>query len=247
MVITVPTSGEGERRRRGGAGPAIGVSIGVHLLILAALGLAVPKPKFFQTDQPPISVTILPSFENARSQPRQAVPDKSAATSGQTPKAMLLPHVHMPRAGAAEAPPSPIAAPSAGEGSNGRPGTSTAPGPLPYDESERGVRAFLRGTVGCESPDAIHLTADEKARCAARFAQDARGGQAFSAIDPEKRGAYAAQAAADEHRRSLRDNLGNSPLIVPCGSGPPPREFTGNTNLGGGCLPDSAIGHAKTP
>ncbi len=245
MVTSIATSGERGRRRRG-AGPAIGVSIVLHLLFFAAIGLVVPKPKFLQVDQPPLTVTLLPSFEHARSQARKVAGEK-APTSGQAVKQIQLPRVHVPHATAANAPPSPIAAPSPGEAPSGRPGISNAPGPLPYDESERGVRAFLRGTVGCETPDAVHLTAEEKARCAERFAQDARGGQTFSAIDPAKRGAYAAQAAADEHRRSLRDNQ-NSPLFVPCGSFQA-RETAPSvgSNLGGGCLPDSAIGHVRAP
>ena len=236
MVTLIPTNGEGGRRRRE-AGPAIAISLVVHAVFFIAVGLVVPRPQFTQVDQPPVLVTLLPSFEHARSQAPRAETGKSP-TSGRAAPDVFVPHVHVPRTAAADAPSSPIAAPSPAEAAPGKPGTSTAPGPLPYDESERGVRAFLRGTVGCESADAVHLTAEERARCNERFAQDARGAQPFSGIDPDKRGAYSVQAAADERKRAAREGMGASPIVSCSGVG---------SNMGVGCLPDSAMGRVRIP
>jgi hypothetical protein len=250
MVMAQPTSGEGRRRGRG-AGPAITISLVLHALVLVAIGLSVPKPQFSQPAQaPPVKVILLPSFEQAH--PQAAAPAPGAArgpTAGRAAPEVILPHVHVPPATTAQAPPSPITAPpNSGEAPPGRPGASVAPGPLPYSESDRGVRAFLRATVGCENPESGRLSPEERARCAERFAKDARGEPPFSSIDPAKRGAYAAQAAADEHRRSMRDNQADSPLFVPCGSFQARETAPAvGANLGGGCLPDTAIGHVKAP
>jgi len=239
MVTSIPTSGEGGRRRRR-AGPAIAISLVLHAVLFLAIGLIVPKPHFTVAEPPPVTLFLLPSLEraqNERSRPTATSASK-APTAGRSAAPIILPHVHIPRATTADAPSSPIAAAPPGEAAAGKPGTSAAPGPLPYDESERGVRAFLRGTVGCESPDAVHLTADERARCAERFAEDARNGQGFSGIDPAKRGAYSVQAAADERKRAAREGMGPTPIVSCTGVG---------SNMGVGCLPDSAMGHVKIP
>lgn len=243
MVSPDQRSGEGERRRRG-AGPAIAISLAIHAALLLAVGLIVPKSRYMGVEPPPVTVQLLPSLERPQSVRSRTGASAAAAgaAAGRTAAPILLPHVHTPRTVAPNAPPSPVAAaPPAPAGlAPGPPGVSTAPGPLPYNATERGgVTAFLRGTVGCESADALHLTSEERARCAERFAQDARRSEEFSGIDPAKRGAFAAQAAADEHKRFMRDNQANAPLFVPCtGAG---------SNFGVGCLPDTAVGHVRTP
>jgi len=241
MATSILTSGEDGRRRREAA-PAIILSLVLHAVLILAIGLLVPKTRYYiEGRQPPVTVVLLPALDQIQHERAQPVTAASSAApkAGRSAPPLALSHIHLARPNVAGAPPSPLAAEPAGEASSGKPGAGAAPGPLPYDEAGKGVRAFLRGTVGCESAEAVHLTAEERARCAERFAQDARNGQGFSGIDPAKRGAFSAQAAADEHKRSLRDNLGSAPLIVPCqGQG---------SNMGVGCLPDSAMGHVKIP
>ncbi len=113
---------------------------------------------------------------------------------------------------------------------------SFAPAPFPYEDSQRGVRAMLRATVGCSNEDATHLTPAEREACAQRFGKEAKKAEPFSGIDPDKRARFDEQVTADERKRGVRD--GAQPvMIVPC---------TGNgSNFGRGCLPDSAMMHAK--
>jgi hypothetical protein len=55
-----------------------------------------------------------------------------------------------------------------------------------------------------------------------------------------KRGRFDAQAAADDRRRADRTGA-MRPGITPCGEGPGPG--VGGSNLGAGCLSDSASAH----
>ena len=95
---------------------------------------------------------------------------------------------------------------------------------------------MLRASVGCSNEEATHLNAAEREACNARFAKEGRKATLFIGIDPEKRARFDEQVAADERKRGVRE--GAVPVLVtPC---------TGNgSNFGTGCLPDSAMMHAR--
>ena len=247
MVTAKLTSGDGKRERRGAA-PAVAISLVVHLVFFLAIGFMVPRPRLLSFEpSPPLRLILLPAPEEAHPT-RSPAAKAPSPNAGHPPPPLVLPHLHVPQATASRAPPSPLAAPPASAGESGAPGTRAAPAPLPYEEGDRGVRAFLRATVGCDTPDAVHLTPEEKTRCSERFAATARGAPPVSAMDPVKRAGFAAQAAADDRKRAAREGPPTD-VIVSCGGAGQARDFpsTGNTNLGGGCLPDAAIGHVRIP
>ncbi len=103
--------------------------------------------------------------------------------------------------------PSPLPAPNAGQGA--------AAAPTGGGEVGEGVRAALRGRLGCDLQGLTPLTAEERARCNQHMAQTAKLGPAY--IDPvpqEKRAYYdAIQAAAQASRHPeapyYRDANGN--------------------------------------
>ncbi len=229
-----------EQRRRW---TVVGLSALAHLVILGLIGLNAPKSSFHLPDrQQPIEVSLL-RLRSTQAVHRAAIaaftPGR-APVMGKAPVTPTLPNLHVPERPAPSAPPSPLAAPGAsGAGQTpgaGKPGTSYAPGPEPYADAERGVGAFLRGTVGCDYGSAAQLTKAEQERCAQRFGDAARKATPFSGLDPLKRGRFDDQAAADEKKRQRRD--GTMPdLVVPCtGAG---------SNFGTGCLPDASLMHMK--
>ncbi len=229
------------RRARRRAGPAVAVSIAVHLAVFLAIGLIVPKPAFqFIPPEKPITLTLLPPMP--RSQTHRARTAQASAPPVPLPNRVIqlpLPRVHTSAAPPRAVKPSPVPAPPApapGTPAAGKPGTSVAPGPLPADESPRGVQALLRRSVGCDVEDAVQLTREEKEACAKRFGDMAKKASPFSAIPDDKRGAYSVQAAADERRRAAREGPTGQPVVACDGPG---------SNFGVGCLPESAIHHFK--
>lgn len=237
MVATELNSGERRKRRRG-AGPAVAISLVVHAVFLLSVGLMVPHPRMpaLLAPEHPLAVILIPAIVPVPPPPRtQAKAPASARVAAPAP---VLPHVHVPKSVAPAAPPSPVPAPAPAASNAGKAqGAGTAPAPLPYEDADRGgVHAFLRGTVGCENPD--KLTPAERTRCDERFAQTARSAAPVG-IDPAKRGAFSAQAAADERRRGQRDALGSEPLLKAC-EGP-------GSNFGVGCLRDSSMSHVRIP
>jgi hypothetical protein len=236
MVTANLTSGDGERGRRG-AGPAVAISLVVHALAFLAIGLITPRPQFVSIPpSPPLTVILLPSPEEAHPtrQPEATTP---ARTAGSAAAPLAVPRIHVPRALAPSAAPSPVAAapaaatPGPASSPGGRPGSTFAPAPLPYEEGDRGVRALLRATVGCETPDAVHLTPEERARCTERLVEIARNAHPFSGVDPARRAAWDALHVN-------REGVPNAPIVSCQGQG---------SNFGVGCLPDSAIGRVKIP
>jgi hypothetical protein len=243
MSWAAQTHNPREQRRRW---TVIGLSALAHLAILTLIGLNAPRSNFHPVDQqPPIVVSLLhlpstPTVHHAASAPPSSASAR-APVIGRAPIAPTLPNLHVPQRPAPGAPPSPLAAPSApgaGQtpGAADKPGTSYAPGPEPYADAERGVGAFLRGTVGCDYGSAARLTKAEQTRCAERFGDAARKAAPFSGLDPLKRGRFDDQAAADEKKRQGREGPMTA-LVVPCsGAG---------SNFGTGCLPDASIMHIK--
>ena len=93
------------------------------------------------------------------------------------------------------------------------------------------MRAFLRGTVGCDYGEMAHLTMEEKARCAERFANIEKRAPEFSAIPGEKLGGFMAEAAANARKQRYREGNGPQPVVACQGVG---------SNFGVGCLPEEA-------
>jgi hypothetical protein len=217
--------------------PILAASVLIHGLVLGVLGFHAPQARWPLADRsPPISVSLVRTTRAAASQPAAETP----VTRGSAPARSRA----SPEAEPASSAPSPVhAAASPAPGTSGSPDASA--GILP---AEAGVRDALRSLLGCQSGAERHMTEEEKIRCSRPFAEAARTATPFSGIDPAKRAAYAAQAAADERKRAARDGA-PAEVIVSCGGFGQAHDFpaAGGSNLGGGCLPDSAIGHVRIP
>ncbi len=164
---------------------------------------------------------ILKAQEAARTTPATAPPAAAASAPAGPPAA-----VH-----ASAAPAAPSGRPATG------PSFIVAPGGL-EDGAAGGLRGVLRSTVGCEHQDYARLTPQERARCQAAFARDARGGGAIDGIPTDKRVDFDRAAVEAARKRAARQGS-LPPVIVPCeGAG---------SNLGAGCLPDDAHIRLKPP
>ena len=219
----------GIRIRRSGA---IAASLLAHVVALALIGLAVPKmivhesPQFRSTD-----VWLMPRLTLNR--------DVSPAMHRATTAA---PSLSSPRKAAPvlQAPSPILAAPTVKTAPNTAPGATGAqvhgpPAPVQVGAEQGGdVQEALRTSVGCDFDKTVHLTPAEHERCNQHYGEVARKAPNFNGIDPVKRAGYEAQVEADERRRANRTGPVQE-LVVPCdGEG---------SNLGGGCLPDSAMMH----
>jgi hypothetical protein len=202
-------------RRRRGAWQAIAVSLVFHAFVFLAVGLIVPRPTpHFLPDSPPVNITLLPPITQQRIHRARPQPTPATAPRASQPATRPL-AIHAAKDIRPDAPPSPLAAsaqPGPAAGANGS-GTSHAPAPLPFEDSGRGVHAFLRGTVGCDYGEMAHLSAEEKARCADRFANIEKKAPEFSGIPGEKLGGFMAEAAANERRRTAHDQ--SVPMTLP--------------------------------
>ena len=235
LIAALPL--EGDRSvRLGQRWPIIAASVLVHLLVLASLGLTTPRPIYTAGGaEHPIALRLitLPRLKVhvARNQPQRESSRASLTAALPSP---LRPHIAPPPVAG---PASPVSAPPgppslAGQAEPPSGVTSFAPAPLPQAEGGRGVRAMLRETVGCDYDAIVHLTAEEKARCAARFAKQAREAKPFVGIPGEKLGGYMAEAAANERKQRYREGNMPTPVVACTGNG---------SNFGLGCLPADAI------
>jgi hypothetical protein len=213
--------GEGPKRR---GRAAVAVSLAVHAVVLAIIGLNVPRPVY---REPPPSKTaniwLMPRLTPQQHKTAAPVAVQAPPRLAPTQKPPLAPQ------------PSPIQ--SAATNAPGKPAPAGAPpGPPPSlgSDSGQGVREALRTTVGCDADRVVRLTPAEQARCNQSVGEMASKPAPFMGIDPLKRGRFDAQAEADERRRAAREGPMQE-LVVPCtGQG---------SNFGMGCLPDSAIMH----
>ena len=192
-----------KRGRRRGVWPAVALSLLAHVIVLTAIGVVTPRPAFHDIPQPPtLTVQLMARMARIRTH----APSPSAAASAQTVAAStsssaLHPHIAAPNPTSLAAP-SPIQALVNTEaGAGGRIGAGYAPGPLPFEDSHRGVHALLRATIGCANEEATHLTEEEREACNARFAKEGKKAAPFIGIDPLKRAGYDAALQADADRR----------------------------------------------
>ena len=239
LIAAIPL-GRGVPGRRDRSWPIVLASVAFNIVLLTWLGVLTPKAGFQALpDEKPVTIQLIPQIRDLRTHtPRPAeaqasrTPAPSAALSPARPH--LVPPPVLAPASPVQAPPG---SPQAGESSTAaQAGTSTAPGPLPAAEGGRGVRALLRGTVGCDYDTIVHLTQEEKARCAQRFADGARKATPFMATPGEKLGGFMDEVAANQRKQRFRDGPMSAPVVACSGQG---------SNFGLGCLPDSAIMHSK--
>ena len=214
-----PNGRDKARKHRRSAG--VGLSVLAHMVVLAVIGMNVPRPIYRQSSPaPPANIWLMP-----RLTPAQHRSDHQIAAPKTPPPAPLKPV----KAASAPTPVETAASPGRPAPIGAKPGQPSAePG------EEGGVREALRTSVGCDADRVVHLTPGEHDRCDQKFGEMAKTAPPFSGLDPLKRGRFDAQAEADERRRANRQGPMQE-LVVPCsGEG---------SNLGGGCLPDSAIVH----
>jgi hypothetical protein len=78
----------------------------------------------------------------------------------------------------------------------------------------------LRGTlVGCANPDAVGLSAAERARCNERFGVDIGGAPKFDGISPAKRRAFDKAADRQDADTRYRDTVPRGEPAHPLSSG----------------------------
>jgi hypothetical protein len=245
LIAAVPL-GRGPLGRSRRLWAIVGASIVIHLVLLSALGLMTSRPSFYISfAEKPVIVQLIPRIQTARvhrAKPSQAPESKAAVAALPSP---LRPHRVPPPV---LAPASPVQAPAAAPGQNQSAGqaqgATAAPAPLPAAEGGRGVRALLRGTVGCDYDAIVHLTPDEKARCAERFAAGAKKATPFMATPAEKLAGYMEEVAANERKLHYRDGSMAQP-VVSCSSPDAVTAVGERTNFGLGCLTKGAIVHSK--
>lgn len=99
-----------------------------------------------------------------------------------------------------------------GGGAPGAPGGSRLNGlsPYPYGTLPSGGPG-LRGTlVGCANADAVNLSGVERARCNARFGEEAARAPVLDGIDPAKRARFDKTAEHQERDRSSQMPVGTT-------------------------------------
>jgi hypothetical protein len=218
--------GKARRRRRGAA---IAVSLLVHAVVFALIGFNAPR--LIAPALPPLDATnvwLIPRLtpeahkpaEHKTAAPASATPSKTISAKPQ--KAEAPSPAPAQRAAAPSAPPS---------GPGAEKGSPPAPAAI---QGEGGVQEALRTSVGCDFDKTVHLTPAERDRCNQTTGEQARAAPVFSGIEALKRGRFDDQAAADERRRASRTGPLQQPM--PACEGP-------GSNLGGACLPDSAMAH----
>lgn len=213
----------------------VAASLAAHLVVFAWLGLATQRPTFYVgAGQRPMALQLVRPLRSEPRTARAASTDQKRAPVADAPTP-LRPHLAPPTVAA---PASPVAAaPRAPATVAPTPPTvGVAPGPLPAAEGGRGVRAMLRATVGCDYDSILHLTAEEKAKCAERFAKQARNAPTFIATPGEKLGGYMEEVRANERKQRYREGNLPTPVVACSGAG---------SNFGLGCLPADAIHSVK--
>ena len=173
-MATTSERGRSGRRRLAGAA----FSLLVHAALLAAL-LASVRTLVLPQEPPPLEVELI---RPDRPDPPESV-RADAPQRPQTPFASPSPPTAAPRIAAAPPPSAPLPTPapipaapagSAAAPAAGPPARAARPAGADDDLAAR-VRSGLRRTVGCDDDAVIRLTPAERAACARRRAQNARG------------------------------------------------------------------------
>ncbi len=189
-------------RRRNGTLSALGLaaSAAAHLCVIGFLAWSI-RPTLDIPDSPPLEVSLWPPAQHARPSPKPPAPRPIAA-----PRA--------PSRDALAESPAPIALPApSGEAVH----------------ATDAVRELLRASVGCDHPDAFHLTAEELEQCrrrARRLGED-EPLYAVRPHDSRKLAAFDQAARANEAEQHALD--GPIRVLIPLCSGP-------GSNFTGGCL-----------
>ena len=224
-LVAGQQTNERDRARKRRDGVAIGASVFVHVIVLAIIGLNIPRPVY--REPPPVQTTNI--WLMPRLTPEQHKPAEHRAAAARQLIAPAPPKVVKP---------SPAPAPIQSAAAPGRaPPSGQKPAPAPTNvgvDGGQGVRDALRTSVGCDADRVVHLAPGERDRCSEKVGEMAKKAPVFSGIDPLKRGRFDEQAAADERRRADRE--GPMQEVMPACTGP-------GSNLGGACLPDSASAH----
>ena len=224
-------------RRRRSTSAIIAISALSHLVILALVGFSAPQTFWTPPDRSRIATVTL-----VRPVARR---DRGAAPS---PIPSIQARASVP--GAPRSTPTPIpptAAPSSPSVPAAAGGSSVAgPAPPPADDGRGGAQAVLRGLFGCDLGAGVHLTPEERARCADRFTQAKHDIDPLIGLDLAKRAAFDRQAAIFATRRAMHDGLPPD-VIVSCGSPQASDWAVRGSNFGLGCLPDSAHSHTTIP
>lgn len=168
-------------------------SLLLHVALLA--WLALPVPPLLQTetvdDLPTVTVDLIRPQREEPPRPRPAA--SSTAAPSPTPTFQVRQSLRPVPAGVPT-----LSVPAAGIA---RPGTAIRPAPLPGDGAGD-LRTALRTTTGCASAEAVGLNRREREKCDERFGAAKPKGDPLSAMAADKRGAFDAQAAAqDAYRR----------------------------------------------
>ena len=161
-------------RTRAASVAALCVSLALNVAFLAsmAFGLrALPSPPETRA----VELTLLPPL--LRSPPAPKAP-RPGARAGPVLKVLTRP-------------PEPRSAPGVPSAPAAVPTVIAPPAKAPAAPQGDGLEATLKETVGCDDPDAFHLTPAQRAVCDARFMAHAKGGSALGLnIAPDKLAAY---------------------------------------------------------
>ena len=243
-----------EARKRRRMGVIVAVSALAHVVVLALVGLSAPKLVF--KDLPPeraIYVWLSPDLtrrthtSNNRPAPKASSAPAASAPARASPTARPVRPVAAPTPHPASPRPAPPAPPIKAPAAPSAPSAPTVPGGAPAGRSSAlatvegeggGAEQALRTSVGCDYEHMVHLSPAERDKCSQSIGATAKRAPTFNGIDPAKRARFDEQVAADERRRAAR----TGPMAQPIGACEGQQ-----SNLGGGCLSDSAIGHLRIP
>ena len=183
-------------RRHGATGPigiglAVSVAIHVAVMIFLAAGMHWPPPGL-ESRAVEVNLVRAPAL---KPRPRGS----KAKTTGQPTREAVL-------AEPPAAPSLPFARPHA---------TDSAERP-PLGEPSDGLRRALRASVGCDSPDALRLSPQERDACRKRVAAMGHDAPTYAVepADPVKAAAFDREAAANaRHRREREGPQTNWPCV----------------------------------
>lgn len=155
------------RPRAGRMSMIAAASAAAHLAVLAILALQHPRGLPSPHEPPVFEVTVAPVYLAI---PRRQAEDRRRETPIK-PRPPRLSREPLPVA-PLYAPPSPGRAASAGFGPVV--GADTHPGPNPPGSQTELGRALRFGGVGCDSPDVVRLSRQDRDRCAERLGAGAK-------------------------------------------------------------------------